>query len=210
MLITTEIKDIIDQPHEGRLLMGLKRIGIHSGMDMTGRNRSVTVLFLLIASMSLGALVLMALDLHRPITGAYSLSSYLRLSPAEDAVKNTLTQSPGYWDKIEVNYSHTSGGNAEELGLLTNLANGTKAEFHFVVGNGNGAGDGVIEASEFWRFQRLCHGRNGVVRICVISDGHLESMTDCQIKRTNALVECLLRTFNISPRNIRYPVNWQM
>ena len=177
---------------------------------MATRNRSVTVLFSLIASMTVGALVLMALDDHRPITGAYSLSSYLRLDPAEDAVKNTITQTLGHWDQVQIYYSNTPGGNADELALLTDLANGTKAQFHFVIGNGNGAEDGAIEAGEFWKLQRLCQGRNGVVRICVISDGRAESVTDCQLKRTGALVESLTRILDISPRNIYYPINWQM
>jgi hypothetical protein len=153
----------------------------------------------------------MAMDSHRPIAGAtYSLSSYLRLNPADEAVKNTMTVHPGYWDQVQVYYSNTPGGNADELELLTDLANGSKSQFHFVVGNGNGAEDGAIQAGEYWKHQRLCQGRNGVIRICVISDGRNESVTDCQLKRTGALVETLVRTFDISPRSIQYPVNWQM
>jgi len=177
---------------------------------MAARNRSVTVLFSLIASMTVGAFVLMAMDGQHPITGAYSLSSYLRLNPAEEVVKNTLTVNSSHWDQVQIYYSNTPGGNADELALLTDLANGTKAQFHFVVGNGNGAEDGAIQAGEFWKLQRLCKGRNGVVRVCVISDGRAETVTDCQFKRTGALVESLVRTFDISPRNIHYPVNWQM
>ncbi|MEN8126250.1 MAG: hypothetical protein ABFR90_00425 [Planctomycetota bacterium] len=177
---------------------------------MAKRNRNVTVLFSLIAAMTVGALVLMALDNHRPITGAYSLSSYLRLDPAEDTVKNTLAVSPGPWDRVEVYYSRTAGGNADNLALLTDLANGSKAQFHFVVGNGSGAENGAIEAGEYWKRQRLCSGRNGVVRVCVISDGRFESVTDCQINRTEALVEALIRTFGVSRRNIHYPASWKM
>ncbi len=160
--------------------------------------------------MTIGALVLMALDSDHPITGAYSLSSYLRLDPAEDVVTNTLSRPAARWDRVEVYYSQTPGGNADELALLTGLSNGRKAEFHFVIGNGSGADDGVIEAGQFWKLQRLCSGRNGVVRVCVIADGRAESVTDCQINRTGALVESLIRTFDIFPRNIRYPANWQM
>ncbi|RKY05757.1 MAG: hypothetical protein DRP56_08620 [Planctomycetota bacterium] len=208
---TTEIKSIVNRAGEQRLLTGLQRIGnCYSGTDMAARNRSVTVLFSLIASMTIGAFVLMAMDDHRPITGAYSLSSYLRLDPAEDAVKNTITQTVARWDQVQIYYSRTPGGNADELAILTDLANGIKAQFHFVVANGNGAEDGAIQAGEFWKRQRLCQGRNGVIRVCVISDGRAESVTDCQLKRTGVLVESLIRTFDISPRNIHYPVNWQM
>jgi hypothetical protein len=210
-MLSTEIKSIINYTHEHGLFMGLKRIGNrYSGTIIPVGNRNVTVLFSLIASMTVGALVLMAMDNHRPMTGAYSLSSYLWLSPAEDAVKNTLTETTGSWDRVEVYYSRTSGGNADELALLTGLANGSKAEFHFVIGNGSGADDGQIEAGEYWQRQRLCEGRNGVVRVCVISEGMADTLTDCQIQRTNELVESLLRTFDISPRNVQYPFDWQM
>ena len=207
----TEIKHILSHTGGQRLPVQHQRIGnFYSGTDMAARNRSVTVLFSLIASMTIGAFVLMAMDDHRPITGAYSLSSYLRLDPAEEVVKNTLTANSGHWDQVQIYYSNTSGGNADELALLTDLANGTKAQFHFVVANGSGAEDGAIQAGESWKLQRLCQGRNGIVRVCVISDGRTESVTDCQLKRTGALVESLIRTFDISPRNIHYPVNWQM
>jgi hypothetical protein len=96
------------------------------------------------------------------------------------------------------------------LALLTDLENGTKAEFHFVVCNGNGAQDGVVQAGEYWKLQRLCQGRNGTVRVCVISDGRSESVTDCQINRTNALVESLIRTYHLSAHRVDYPANWQM
>lgn len=192
--------------------MGLTRIGIrNTGMYMAKGNRNVTVLFSLIAAMTVGALVLMALDNRHPISAnAFSLTSYLRLDPAEKMVKNTLTVSPGHWDQVEVYYSRTDAGNADELALLTDLATGAKAQFHFVIGNGNGAQDGAIQAGEDWKLQQLCSGRNGVVRICVISDGMPDSVTDCQINRTNALIETLIRTFGISPRNIRYPATWKM
>ena len=208
---TTEINSIIAPAPNQRVILGLQRIGIrYTGTYMATRNRNVTVLFSLIAAMTVGALVLMALDNHRPIAGAYSLSSYLRLDPAEKMVRNTLAVAPGQWDRVEVYYSRTEGGNADELALLTDLATGTKAQFHFVIGNGNGAQDGAIQAGEFWKMQRLCDSRNGVVRICVVSDGSSESVTDCQANRTNALVKTLIQTFGISPRNIQYPVSWKM
>jgi len=207
----SEIKRILGHAGEQRLLHGLQRIGKnYSRTDMAVRNRNVTVLFALIASMTVGAFVLMALDGQRPIAQAYSLSSYLRLDPAEDAIRNKVTQTFSNWNRIEIYYSGTSGGNADELPLLTNLANGSETQFHFAVCNGSGAEDGDIQAGNSWKNQQLCYGRNGVVRVCVISNGQADSVTDCQIKRTSALVESLIRTFDILPRNIHYPANWQM
>lgn len=181
-----------------------------SRMNMASQNRNITVLFSLIASMTIGALVLMALDHNGPSAGAYSLSSYLRLDPVEEVVRNTIHAEPVRWGRLEVVYSCTSGGNAEELALLTGLADGGPAEFHFVVCNGNGGSDGRIQAATLWQKQKICGSRAETIRVCVISDDQSDALTDSQRQRTNALVESLSRTFDISPRNIRYPLDWQM
>lgn len=210
MMQTTEIQFII-AGKDVRLLELFKRtLHGNSGKIMATRNRSIAVLFALIASMTIGALILMALDNYRPRAGAYSLSSYLRLDPIEEVTKNTLLVAPVQWHRVEVYYSWTSGGNAEDLSLLTGLANGSKAEFHFVVCNGNGGDDGSVQAGDFWKLQRLCQNKGGVIRVCVISDGNFETLTESQAKRTVDLVRSLSRTFQISPENIRFPVNWEI
>jgi hypothetical protein len=179
-------------------------------MNMASQNRNMMVLFSLIASMTIGAVVLMALDHNGPSAGAYSLSSYLRLDPVEEVVRNTVQTQPLQWGRIEVVYSYTSGGNAEELALLTGLADGGPAEFHFVVCNGNGGSDGQIQAAGHWQTQQLCRRKPDTIRVCVISDDQGDALTDSQRQRTGALVESLSRTFDISPRQIRYPLDWQM
>lgn len=179
-----------------------------SGKIMAARNRSITVLFALIASMTIGALILMALDNHRPRAGAYSLASYLRLDPVEQVVKTSVQVTPAKWDRVEVFYSWTTAGNAEDLSLISGLTAGSKVDFHFVVCNGNGGDDGGVQAGDLWKIQRPCRDRSGVIRVCVISDGGVNSLTDSQAKRTIDLVESLSRTFSISPSSIRFPVNW--
>ena len=181
-----------------------------SGMSMAGQNRNITVFFSLVASMTLGALVLMALDDNGPGAGAYSLSSYLRLDPVEKVVKNTIQADPMQWGRIEVVYSQTNGGNVEELALLTGLADGGPSDFHFVVCNGNGGSDGQIQAGRLWQTQQTCKGKTETVRVCVISDDKSDTVTDSQLQRTNALVESLSRTFDVGSRKIRYPLDWQM
>lgn len=177
---------------------------------MAGQNRNVAVLFSLIASMTVGALLLMALDHNGPSAGAYSLSSYLRLDPVEKVVKNTIHTVPAQWGQIEVVYSKTSGGNVEELALLTGLADGGPAQFHFVVCNGKGGSDGQIQAAHFWENQQLCGDKAQTIRVCVISDDKSKAVTDSQFQRTAALVESLSRTFGINRGMIRYPLDWQM
>ena len=177
---------------------------------MAVQNRNIAVFFTLVASMTVGALVLMALDHKGPSAGAYSLSSYLRLDPVEKVVKNTIQTTPVQWGRIEVVYSQTSGGNAEELALLTGLADGGPSEFHFVICNGNGGDDGQIQAGRLWQTQQACGGKSGAIRVCVISDDKSDVVTDSQLQRTNALVESLSRTFDVGSRKIRYPLDWRM
>ncbi len=160
--------------------------------------------------MTIGALVLMALDHQGPSAGAYSLSSYLRLDPVEEVVRNTVRAEAADWGRIEVVYSYTSGGNAEELALLTALGDGGPSEFHFVVCNGHGGNDGQVQAGTYWQNQQMCSSRSETIRVCVISDAQGDGLTDSQRQRTGALVESLSRTFDINPGRIRYPIDWQM
>ena len=136
------------------------------------------------------------------------LSVSLIFTVALTGCPDTPKKPPTKVSSTEDAHGHAHHEKGPHGGTIIEL--GTKAQFHFVVGNGNGTEDGAIQAGEFWKLQRLCQGRNGVVRVCVISDGRAESVTDCQLKRTGALVESLIRTFDISPRNIHYPVNWKM
>ncbi len=182
------------------------RLAQTSGKIMAGQNRTVAVLFALLAAMTVGAMVLMTLDQYAPGAGAYSLSSYLRLDPVEQVVKNTLQTAPAQWDGIEVFYSRTRAGNVDELPLLISLSGGQAEQFHFLVCNGNGAEDGHIQTTSQWR-QQAAAEQSGTIRICVVGDSRTP-LTNSQVQRTNDLVENLSRTFNIGPRRIRYPANW--
>jgi len=182
------------------------RLAETSGKIMAGQNRTVAVLFALLAAMTGGAMILMALDNYAPGAGAYSLSSYLRLDPVEQVVKNTLHTTPAQWNGMEIFYSRTAAGNADELPLLMSLADGRAEQFHFLICNGNGAEDGRIQTSSQWS-QQLTAKQDGTIRICVIGNER-NTLTNSQVQRTNDLVESLSRTFNIGPRQIRYPANW--
>ena len=185
------------------------RLAQTSGKIMAGHNRTVAVLFVLLVAMTGGALVLMSLDNYAPSAGAYSLSSYLSLNPVEQVVRDTVEAVPAKWAGIEVFYSQTPAGNLKELSLLSSLAGNQAAQFHFLVCNGNGDKDGCIETSAQWQ-QQVVAGQDGIIRICIIADGKTTLATNSQIQRTYTLVETLSQTFNISPRQIRYPGNWQL
>ncbi len=182
------------------------RLARTSGKIMASHNRTVAVLFALLAAMTGGAVVLMSLDNYAPGAAAYSLSSYLRLDTVEEVVKDGLRAAPAPWSGIEVFYSQTAGGNARELPLLAGLSDTHKA-FHFVICNGTGGDNGVIQAANQWQ-EQTAFDAAGTIRICVIGDGRSVPATNSQIQRTNALIETLSRAFNVGPRQIQYPGNW--
>ena len=100
-----------------------------TGMRMNAQKRTVIVVTALLASMTVGALILMALDEQKPLVGAYSLASYLRLDPVEKVAFSPITTKPAGWNRVEVYYSRTSSGNAEDLAVVSHLRSTPRADF---------------------------------------------------------------------------------
>jgi hypothetical protein len=176
---------------------------------MTGQPRVAKVLAALLVSMTVGAVVLMVLSGSPPSAGAFCLSSYYRLDPVEKAAFSLAPQTTR-WSRIEVYYSGTKAGNIEQLASLSGLAYIEDLNCHFVVCNGLGGEDGLIQSTERWQQQLPAAGyKKQTVRICVIADGKTKFPTDFQVKRTEALIDILCRKFDVTPKSIRFPQAWQ-
>jgi hypothetical protein len=166
--------------------------------------------------MTVGAILLLALDSHPLPAGAFSLASYQRLNDIEEMIQARAPLAADRWNCIEVYYSRTTGGNLAQLASLSGLAGAKEVNFHFAIYNGRGGENGGIQSTERWLQQFSCipggswYGSGTTIRICVVGDAQKVPPTDCQIKRTAALVEELSRKFNIAPANIHYPANWQL
>ena len=179
------------------------------------QSRVAKVLAALLISMTTGAVLLMSLGSNPPSAGAFCLSSYYRLCPIDKAISAKTTLEQGRWNQIEVYYSQTKAGNLEQLASLNGLAKPEDLNCHFVMCNGLGGGDGQILSTEKWQKQWSCvpargwYGNAKTIRICVIGDFKANKATNCQRKRTEALVEMLYRQFNVQPENISYPADWQ-
>ena len=182
---------------------------------MSNQPRVAKVLAALLVSMTVGAIVLMALGNNPPSAGPFCLSSYYRLDPVEEAISSRAAQSPGRWNCIEIYYSGTKAGNIEQLASLNGLTDSEDINCHFVVCNGLGGSDGQVQPSEKWQRQwsiipgRTWYGSSQAIRICIIADGKTTRPTDFQIKRTEALAEGLCRKFSIQPQYVYYPSDWQ-
>jgi len=182
---------------------------------MSNQPRVAKVLATLLLSMTVGAVVLMALGNNAPSAGPFCLSTYYRLDPVTKATASRVNQSPDRWQCIEVHYSGTKAGNLEQLASLSGLTNSDDLNCHFVVGNGLGDTDGHIQPTEKWQKQwsitpdQTWYGTRQTIRICLIADGVTTHPTDCQVKRTEALIESLSRKFNTPADSVFYPSDWR-
>ena len=170
---------------------------------------------MLLASMNVGAIILMALGHHPPSAGPFSLWTYYRLDSVQKAISSSVAQSPDRWNHIEIYYSGTKSGYIEQLAVHSGLASPDDANFHFCLCNGNGAEDGQIQATEKWKRQwplipgPTWYGTSQTIRICMIADGKTTHPTDSQIKRMETLLDGLCRKFRIRPEAISYPSDWR-
>ena len=182
---------------------------------MPNQVRVAKVLATLLASMTIGAMLLMASGHNPPSAGPFSLWTYCRLDPVKDAIGTQAVQSSDRWNRIEVYYSGTKYGNIEQLASLEGLADSECINCHFCLCNGFGGGDGQIQPTERWLRQlpattsRTGYEIDKTIRICVVADGNIIAPTDCQIKRIQVLVEELCRTFHIRVQDVYYPSDWR-
>ena len=182
---------------------------------MPNQARVAKVLAILLASMTIGAISLMALGHNPPSAGPFSLWTYYRLDPVQKAISSRAAQSPDRWNRIEIYYSGTKAGNIEQLALLNGLSGPEDINFHFCLYNGLGGEDGQIQSTEKWQRQwplipgRTWYGSSQTIRICVIADAKTTHLTDCQIKRLETLLDGLCKKFRIRPESIYYPNDWR-
>lgn len=182
---------------------------------MSDQPRVAKVLVVLLFSMTACAVVLMVMNGKPPAAGPFSLSTYYRLDPIDDAIASDATQSMNRWNCIEIYYSQTKAGNIDQLSSLAGLSSPDQLNCHFVICNGLGETDGTIQTTRRWKRQwspvpnQTWYGTPQTIRVCIVSDGNEVPATSSQYRRTEALVEKLARKFDISPALSYYPDTWR-
>ena len=190
---------------------------------MSTHSREKKVLVILGISITLGTIILNALGHNPPSAGAFCLSRYYRLGSVKKAILSRADQAQERWSQIKIDYSGTESGNIEQLALHSKVDSPEDVNYHFIICNGNGGQDGLIQPTEKWHRQSsITAGQSWNdeqvsnetpteenIYICVVADNESTFATDFQIKRTEELVEELCRKFNVRPEAISYPDNWQ-
>ena len=116
------------------------------------------------------------------------------------------------WQSVIIHHSGELAGHPQTIRRL-HMANGARMMgYHFVIGNGNQMGDGVIHVGERWIRQLPgwhAVGRDAdfynqhAIAICLVGNGDRRPFTDRQTAQLISLVKRLQRELGILPSAVR-------
>lgn len=117
------------------------------------------------------------------------------------------------WKGIVIHHSGEPAGDGESVHRRHLAAGFQGLGYHFLIGNGNGLGDGVVHVGYRWNEQKAgAHviGRNEhaafhnqhSIAICLIGNGDQRPFTDRQMAQLATLVQSLQAELRIPARNV--------
>ncbi|UCD75901.1 MAG: N-acetylmuramoyl-L-alanine amidase [Phycisphaerales bacterium] len=116
------------------------------------------------------------------------------------------------WTGIVIHHLGEPAGNAQTI-HRRHLARGFDGlGYHFIIGNGNGLGDGAVEVGYRWNQQLAgahvggpagIHHNNHSIAICLIGNGDRRSFTERQMASLVSLTQRLQRELNIPDTAVR-------
>lgn len=140
-----------------------------------------------------GLLVMMAPDPLRPDAAA-TLAAVEGPDPMAAVYGTRVPVAIGRWKYIYVRHSRSASGSAATLARSTPAGLGD----HFVIGNGNGCGDGEIQFGPRWTEQAPASpvGTGGsidpsCISICLVGDFDHSAPTPSQLYRLTQLINSL-------------------
>lgn len=115
------------------------------------------------------------------------------------------------WSSIVIQHLGEPAGSIKSI-QRSHLSGGLDGiGFHFIIGNGNGLGDGVIHGSERWVNQTRAarpisvdpeSWDENVITICLIGNGNRRSFTEKQILHLSRLVQRLQNKLSIESSDV--------
>ena len=120
-------------------------------------------------------------------------------------------RNPKPWRYIVIHHSATASGSAAVFHASHKARGWDGLGYHFVIGNGTGSGDGVVEVGYRWRDQRTgahtgstpgnAYNEYGI-GICIVGNFSNSMPSRAQLTSLNQLVCHLQDTYNIPAHNI--------
>lgn len=119
--------------------------------------------------------------------------------PVDGAVERLVGRPAGNvaWRTITVHHSATRYGNARVFDRVHRSRGMGGLFYHFLIGNGNGLGDGAIEVGSRWKRQREVN-RPRDIQICLVGNFMKQQVTPRQYESLRKLVAVLRRRYAIT------------
>ncbi len=194
--------------------------------EIRTKRRRFTVWASFVGGMTAVAGILLAGDRGAPTVDAAVNATVVGLSPVSEAsliLPRDAQPIPGQWQAIVIHHSATPAGDSVTLNRQHTASGLSGLGYHFVIGNGQGLGDGLVEVGYRWNRQLAgahvaganpIESRNGLDRtslstadadqynrhsigICMIGNGNRREFTDRQIHELITIVRALQAQFGI-------------
>jgi hypothetical protein len=196
---------------EGRLQGSTRSLRLSLGrIKLVPDRRSMVVLGSLVAAMTVASGVLLMLE-PGPVAppSPVSLQSIERdADPVDLLFSTTPAPEPGRWRGIVIHDSGATFGSLKTINRDHEAMGLGGVGYHFVIDNGLGERDGLIEASFRWSKQLIgAYSTNSDVNrmaigVCLIGDADRADFTQAQMRELIWLVTKLQRHFNIPADNV--------
>lgn len=183
----------------------------HAGASslLRGLSRTQVVWLALLGAMTMGGGALLAVD--GPRSGA-SIALAATNTEADAPTIASIFQrldaplDRQRWQRIVIHHSGAPFGSAETIGAEHTARGLQGLGYHFVIGNGQGAGDGELFVGRRW-LQQLpgAHvagpsapwNNEHAIGICLVGDGDRRAFTPAQLARLSELVSSLCAQLGI-------------
>ncbi len=167
--------------------------------------RTVVVWAALIGSMTVSAGLLFWLEPGpiAPANTSLSLSVVARGDSARPVLFQTAQPLRSeLWDRIVIHHSGTASGNAATIGQTHSALGYGSLGYHFVIGNGHGANDGLVQIGPRWQQQAEGAYEPRTVSICLVGNGDQAPPTRAQFNQLVALIRALQQRLDIGVDNV--------
>lgn len=130
--------------------------------------------------------------------------------PTQDVIVDAI-QSGSQWESIVVHHLGQPAGTPEELDRMHKNSGLSGLGYHFLIGNGNGFGNGDVHVGYRW-LEQIAGARpinadtskwnDRTISICLVGNGNMRRFTEQQLLHLSHLVQRLQLELSIPPSNV--------
>lgn len=153
--------------------------------------------------------ILLALLSPSPLTPDVTARLFVTSTGDEPLETVVGTAAKGRWDAIYIHHSKTPGGDTSTLADLARARGIVGPPDHFVIGNGDGMGDGEVQVTSRWSQQAPAASpaqgarvEPGCISICLIGDFDRMRPTEAQRASLARLLAVLQARLQLGPDRV--------